>query len=304
MIWKENQPCKEIQDSFGFWIPSHGFRIPGTGFQSLSVEIGFWIPIVSGIPDHLELYSGFQNTGFLISWIPESEFPYMGRGKEKVEIKTDLNVLSTKFAVFWDTNFLRWCSLIFYDRFLLYRLMFHPAEEGIFPLDGILTKGCWKNWWHIKFNRNQIWKLLFTICIRYWWLSLGGLTIPRSQWVSGHVVRSSRLIRHLNALTEKAWEDALQGLGKVRITSLTSLSGVVKNVNKMLIKMATNINTGSIYNVYLLAYVCLRRNDSRRRCYYQTVSFFFPRNCNYTCLIFFSAISWFINCNDLSAFSL
>ena len=182
----------------------------------------------------------------------------------------DLNVLATKFAVFWDINSLRWSSLIFYDRFLLYHLMFHPAEEGIFPHDGILTKGYWKNWWHIKFNRNQIWKLLFTICVRYWWLSLGGLTIPRSQWVSGHVVCSSRLIRHLNALTEKAWEDAVQGLGKGRITSLKSLSGVVKNVNKMLIKMATNINRGSIYNVYLLAYVCFRRNDSHWRRYYQT----------------------------------
>ena len=45
-----------------------------------------------------------------------------------------------------------------------------------------------------------------------------GLIIPRSQYVSGHVServfgRSSR-IRHRNALTEKAWEDALQGLAK------------------------------------------------------------------------------------------
>ena len=37
---------KGIRDSLGFWIP-------GTGFQSLSVERGFWIPIVSGIPDSL-----------------------------------------------------------------------------------------------------------------------------------------------------------------------------------------------------------------------------------------------------------
>ena len=63
------------------------------------------------------------------------------------------------------------------------------------------------------------------------------------------MVRSSR-IRRQNALTEKAREDAVQGLRKVRITSLISLSAVVKNVNKMLIKMATNINTGSIYYVY------------------------------------------------------
>ena len=30
-----------------------GFRIPGTGFLYLSVELGFWVPIVSGIPDSL-----------------------------------------------------------------------------------------------------------------------------------------------------------------------------------------------------------------------------------------------------------
>ena len=35
--------CKGIQVS----------RIPGTGYQSLSVELGFWIPIVHGILDSL-----------------------------------------------------------------------------------------------------------------------------------------------------------------------------------------------------------------------------------------------------------
>ena len=43
-------PCKGIQDSLGFWIPSRWFQIPGSGFQSVSVEFGFWIPIVSRIP--------------------------------------------------------------------------------------------------------------------------------------------------------------------------------------------------------------------------------------------------------------
>ena len=33
-------PHKGIQDSLGFWIP-----------DSLSEELGLWIPIVSGIPD-------------------------------------------------------------------------------------------------------------------------------------------------------------------------------------------------------------------------------------------------------------
>ena len=30
-----------------------GIRIPGTGFQYLSVELGLWIAVVSGIPDSL-----------------------------------------------------------------------------------------------------------------------------------------------------------------------------------------------------------------------------------------------------------
>ena len=33
-----------IQGSLRFWIA-------GTGFQSLSVALGFWIPVVSGIPN-------------------------------------------------------------------------------------------------------------------------------------------------------------------------------------------------------------------------------------------------------------
>jgi len=64
-------PYKGIQDSLVFWIS-------GTGFQFLSVGLGFWIPIVSGIPDFLELYSGFQSPRFDgISQILESRFPYM-----------------------------------------------------------------------------------------------------------------------------------------------------------------------------------------------------------------------------------
>ena len=53
-------------------VPRHRFRIAGTGFHSLSVELGFWIPIASGIPDstskffsdfgfHTQNFSGFQN---------------------------------------------------------------------------------------------------------------------------------------------------------------------------------------------------------------------------------------------------
>ena len=50
--------------------------------ESLSVEVGFPIPIVSRIPDSLN--SQFQSPGFLIlqekiSRIPESQFPYIWR---------------------------------------------------------------------------------------------------------------------------------------------------------------------------------------------------------------------------------
>ena len=50
------------QDILGFWIPRRGCRIAGTGFQSLSVELGFWIPIVSGIP-------------WAVIWIPKPRIP-------------------------------------------------------------------------------------------------------------------------------------------------------------------------------------------------------------------------------------
>ena len=44
-------PCKGNQDSLEVWISPHGSRISGTGFQSFSVGLGFWILIVSGIPE-------------------------------------------------------------------------------------------------------------------------------------------------------------------------------------------------------------------------------------------------------------
>ena len=50
-------------------------RFPGSGFQSLQVELGFRIPIVSGILDSLSC----------ISWarIPKPGFPYMRRKCER-----------------------------------------------------------------------------------------------------------------------------------------------------------------------------------------------------------------------------
>ena len=65
---------KGIQDGLGFWIPRRGFQIPGTGFQSLSVELGFWIPVVGGIQNSLSCIpdSGFDKQKFI-------GFPYLGR---------------------------------------------------------------------------------------------------------------------------------------------------------------------------------------------------------------------------------
>ena len=59
--------CKGIQDSLWFWIPRPKFRIPGTGFRSLLVKFGYWIPIftrvlysLSCIPDSKAQDSGFH----------------------------------------------------------------------------------------------------------------------------------------------------------------------------------------------------------------------------------------------------
>ena len=45
------------------WIPRRGLRIPDTGFQSLSVELGFWLPIYSGISDSISI--NFPDSGIL-----------------------------------------------------------------------------------------------------------------------------------------------------------------------------------------------------------------------------------------------
>ena len=71
-------PYKGIQDSLGSWIPYRGFQTPGTGFQSLSVELWLWIAIVSGIPDFLSCITGSKvyDSGFhkQISQIPDSGY--------------------------------------------------------------------------------------------------------------------------------------------------------------------------------------------------------------------------------------
>ena len=63
-------PCKVIQDSRGFWIPPCGFRYRNP--DSLLAELGFRVPVVSGIPDSLSCNSGFHKKKFLGFRIPQA----------------------------------------------------------------------------------------------------------------------------------------------------------------------------------------------------------------------------------------
>ena len=73
-------PCKGIQDSLGFLIPRREFWVPGTRFQSSSVEVGFWIPNLSRIPHSTsKMFPGFWIPEAKGSQILESRVPYMGR---------------------------------------------------------------------------------------------------------------------------------------------------------------------------------------------------------------------------------
>ena len=75
----DNLYLSTVQNSSALWIPRYRFRTPGTGFQYLSVEPGFWIPIVCGIPNSLSCIpdstqvqdSGFHEQKFIA-------FPYLG----------------------------------------------------------------------------------------------------------------------------------------------------------------------------------------------------------------------------------
>ena len=75
-------PLKRIQDMLrfsiplqGFRIPFNGFRIPGAAFQSLSVELAFWIPNLNGIPYSLSYILDFKAQD---SWFYSPNFPDFG----------------------------------------------------------------------------------------------------------------------------------------------------------------------------------------------------------------------------------
>ena len=68
----------------GFRIPCAVFQIPGTLFQCLPV--GFWIPIVSGIPDSLSCIadSKTQDSGLFKQNFPDSLTRDEGRYHELI----------------------------------------------------------------------------------------------------------------------------------------------------------------------------------------------------------------------------
>ena len=54
MLLRTNTMPHQLMSTYGRWpmalLSTYPKLAPCTGFQSLSVEIGFWIPPVSGIP--------------------------------------------------------------------------------------------------------------------------------------------------------------------------------------------------------------------------------------------------------------
>ena len=75
-------PARKVGGIFldsGFHTVDSGF--PGTGFQSLSVRPGFWIPVFRRIADSMSCYSwfslkqtsiGFRNPDFLKAFFPHN----------------------------------------------------------------------------------------------------------------------------------------------------------------------------------------------------------------------------------------
>ena len=74
---------------FGFQIPLHGFRIPGTWFQSFSLKLidsGFQLLVGFRITWAVFQFSKGQDSWF--SRVPESLFLYMRRSQKMGQLKT------------------------------------------------------------------------------------------------------------------------------------------------------------------------------------------------------------------------
>ena len=113
---------RKPRNSLGSWIPRHGSRIPGTGFQSLSVELGNWIPIVSGIPEFLD--SKAQDSEFHKQKFHRFLIPLHGVKRFLAEFKwTFLKKLYTA------KSFVSWYSMQF-DRHSVGSVGWYPTGEG------------------------------------------------------------------------------------------------------------------------------------------------------------------------------
>ena len=61
----------------GFHAVDSGFQLLDSSLWSLPVELGFWIPIVCGIPDSLSCIPDYKAQKIFFQ-IPEIGFPYVG----------------------------------------------------------------------------------------------------------------------------------------------------------------------------------------------------------------------------------
>ena len=83
----------------GFWIPRCWFQIPGSGFRSISVGLGFRILIVSGIADSSCRIPGSKS-------LPKPRIP---DSTSKLNF-TESGLPYTRWKVFLQNNSLHWSS--------------------------------------------------------------------------------------------------------------------------------------------------------------------------------------------------
>ena len=133
-------PCKGRQscvlDSTP-WIPDSRYWIP----YSLSVELGFRIPMVSGIPDSLSCFldskvqdSGFQNQ----NWIPGFRFPQAKPSRIRITQTKICRIPESGVSYTGRVSRTRRCIFILYPFFfrgsLTYRGYYMPARGYEFYL--------------------------------------------------------------------------------------------------------------------------------------------------------------------------
>ena len=98
----ETVACKGIQDSLGFYIPRRVLRIPGAGFQSLSLKRGFFIPDWSDILDFFLSCScipGSQTLGF---WIPSATIYPVFRIPDSLALRRPSDRSGTELSLSFD----------------------------------------------------------------------------------------------------------------------------------------------------------------------------------------------------------